>query len=718
MSTIATLTANETGANSLIDINNNFSNLNADKLEASSIASLTDKTTPVNADSFPITDSEASNVLKKLSFTNLKAFLKTYFDTLYPSGSGSSTGTNTGDETETTLLSKLTVFADSKNDTGFYDNTNISVAYDKTTRTITLTRTGGVIYYFQGKKYTLTSPWTSSAHTNSAGTYFLYSTDGVTFSWSTTPWTFDAVMVALVIYDGADGWSIREVHGLMDIEAHKNAHNNIGTWRSSGGLLTAGTYTENTASDAANSPGFDQAVVNDEDIATTIPAWTEGTYTTMYIGASSTATFSTVATLPFVSAGSYLQVNNPSTGSMTNGVNNRYYNVYQILVPAGSDTDSQKRRMIMLQPQATYTSLTSAQAEDPRSLSLGDFATKATEFTVYARITYITSVGDANTGKCRIATGGVSYVIGNRLSSSSVTGSPTNHAGLTNLSWTSSGHTGTLSTLAGFDSSNVPAVYSLSGTGTVIPTTTSPSFTTPSLGVATATTINGATITSGTLNGSVTGTNTGDQTSIVGITGTMAQFDTAVSDGNIVYQSQALGTPSSGTLTNCTGLPLAGVVDSTTEALGVGSLEVGHASDTTLSRSAAGVLAVEGVVIPTISSTNTLTNKRKQPRVYSAANNASLTPEIDTYDIFHLTAMSAATAINNHSTSTPADGELMEFRFLDNGTARALTWGTAYVAKAGVTLPTTTVLSKNLVCLFEYNSNLAKWNLLATGQEA
>jgi len=40
----------------------------------------------------------------------------------------------------------------------------------------------------------------------------------------------------------------------------------------------------------------------------------------------------------------------------------------------------------------------------------------------------------------------------------------------------------------------------------------SPAFTTPSLGVATATSINGATITSGTLNGSVTGTNTGDVT--------------------------------------------------------------------------------------------------------------------------------------------------------------------------------------------------------------
>jgi len=40
-----------------------------------------------------------------------------------------------------------------------------------------------------------------------------------------------------------------------------------------------------------------------------------------------------------------------------------------------------------------------------------------------------------------------------------------------------------------------------------------------------------------------------------------------------------------------------------------GSIELGNATDTTLSRSAAGVLAVEGVVIPSISSTSTLTNK-------------------------------------------------------------------------------------------------------------
>jgi len=44
----------------------------------------TSKTTPVDADLIGIVDSAASNVLKSLSWANLKATLKTYFDTIYP----------------------------------------------------------------------------------------------------------------------------------------------------------------------------------------------------------------------------------------------------------------------------------------------------------------------------------------------------------------------------------------------------------------------------------------------------------------------------------------------------------------------------------------------------------------------------------------------------------------------------------------------------------
>lgn len=60
---------------------------NADVTDAenvgSSINGASEKTTPVDADKFGLIDSAASNALKWLSWANLKATLKTYFDTLY-----------------------------------------------------------------------------------------------------------------------------------------------------------------------------------------------------------------------------------------------------------------------------------------------------------------------------------------------------------------------------------------------------------------------------------------------------------------------------------------------------------------------------------------------------------------------------------------------------------------------------------------------------------
>ena len=53
------------------------------KSAAGSINALTGKTTPVDADVGLIEDSAASNVKKKLTWANIKATLKTYFDTLY-----------------------------------------------------------------------------------------------------------------------------------------------------------------------------------------------------------------------------------------------------------------------------------------------------------------------------------------------------------------------------------------------------------------------------------------------------------------------------------------------------------------------------------------------------------------------------------------------------------------------------------------------------------
>ena len=80
-------------------------------------------------------------------------------------------------------------------------------------------------------------------------------------------------------------------------------------------------------------------------------------------------------------------------------------------------------------------------------------------------------------------------------------------------------------------------------------------------------------------------------------------------NGLTLGTSTVLGTPSSGTLSSCSGLPISGLTASTSTALGVGSVELGHATDTTIARASSGVVTIEGVNIVTTSSTDTLTNK-------------------------------------------------------------------------------------------------------------
>ena len=143
-----------------------------------------------------------------------------------------------------------------------------------------------------------------------------------------------------------------------------------------------------------------------------------------------------------------------------------------------------------------------------------------------------------------------------------------------------------------------------------------------SVGVVTATTFVGAltgTATSTTnipnLTGAITSVNTttslGSFTSLQLLT---ALTDETGTGANVFSTSPtlvtpALGTPASGTLTSCTGLPISGITSSTTIGLGVGSIELGHETDTTITRVSAGLVAIEGVDVVTISATQTLTNK-------------------------------------------------------------------------------------------------------------
>jgi hypothetical protein len=341
-----------------------------------------------------------------------------------------------------------------KGTTGFVNNSAITVSYSSSTRQITLT--GDLRYYWRGVLKELTSPWTSSVHSDINGSWYLASSDGVNFVWSQSPWEFESVQVAYAYHQtlSVNSFGLREVHGAeMSAAAHRSAHANIGTYRteSDGGLATAGTYEYGVKTNAAITPGFNQATIHDEDISTVIPALIEGTYTVMYIGAGGASVFNTARAVPFLDGGSYIQVNDTALGSLSDGLNGKYYNVYDIMLPVAADTDSQRYRHIFIVPQRGFVSLQDALDDNVSQIDLGSLGDLSPEFVIASRLTYKGNASATNTGKVTLED--ISYIYGNYGSRVTVGGAAsTNHALLSNLVWITSGHYGSAYNVPRFDS--------------------------------------------------------------------------------------------------------------------------------------------------------------------------------------------------------------------------------------------------------------------------
>jgi hypothetical protein len=337
------------------------------------------------------------------------------------------------------LQSNLATNTATAEPTGFESPSAVSVAYDPATYKITLTQTGGVVYWYRGVRYVIASPYTSAAHTASAGQYFLGIGAGGAFAWAAVIWDFaTTAQVAFVNYNSPAGvtFATRECHGLMPWQNHWADHNTVGTYRYSGGSLTAGTYEVQPAAetDAKNTPGFDAILVYDEDLPSTITATAEGSYTHMYIGASSVATFRTAQSfLTNRPAGTYPTWNNVLTGAETEAAGGNYLNVYTIHVPVTSEAGSQVYRTLILQPQAAHASLAAALAEDFRSLSVGSLASLSPEFVAYARITFRCHASYGTTGKVRIEN--VTYLTGSKATQvNTYPITPTSHTALSDRS--------------------------------------------------------------------------------------------------------------------------------------------------------------------------------------------------------------------------------------------------------------------------------------------
>ena len=297
------------------------------------------------------------------------------------------------------------------------------------------------------------------------------------------------------------------------------------------------------------------------------------------------------------------------------------------------------------------------------------------------------------------------------------------------------------------------------GTGAYV-RATSPSLTTPALGVATATSlaINGATI--GTNGLAVTGTVAISSTMTSGIhtiagagpqivlgtnattLGSIQMFGNT--SGSVTLQPAAAAGSTTLTLpattTTLAGLAVAQTFTAAqtfTSAtpqliLGVNTTTLGSikmfgstSGDATIQPSAvAGTSTVLTLPATTdtlagIAATQTLTNKWIHPRVTSAASASSLTPDPSTTDEYCYTALAAGLTINAPSAAsgTISNGDKLLFRILDNGTGRALTWDATYTV-IGTTLPTTTTANKMVYVGCIYNAANTRWDVVAVATQA
>lgn len=103
------------------------------------------------------------------------------------------------------------------------------------------------------------------------------------------------------------------------------------------------------------------------------------------------------------------------------------------------------------------------------------------------------------------------------------------------------------------------------------------------------------------------------------------------------------------------------------------------------------------------------------PRVQTVTSSATVTPT-STNDLVTITAQAAGLTIAN-PTGTMTEGQALMIRIKDNGTARSIAFGTNYRA-LGITLPTTTVISKTLYLGCIWNATDTKFDIVGLNQEA
>ncbi len=515
---------------------------------------------------------------------------------------------------------------------GIENSALYSLSYSASTRILSITYSTGAAYTVGGVRYTPSAGTvTTTAHANTSGIWFFYYNSSGVLTVTSTAWNLlTNATIALVYYNATNVAAIlfNELHpgnSGMGPAAHLNLHTTRGTQLVSGCVPSG--FTLATGGLANISYAVSAGSIADEDLVVGVTAQAQGganTYLIFYqTGTSASPVWNWIADAEggIYTNGTNIYYNQLTGGSWQltpNTSNGSYVNYWLMAIPSYNGP-----QLIIIMGTAEYSTLALAQA--------ATFATEApniglftVEGVILYQMTYRRFASDGTPGNADlqsvtrvtqsiISVGGgsgsvTSVGLADATGTFSVTGSPVTSSGnlvlsafnsqaqnaflaapstggagtpsfraiatadIPTLNQNTTGTAGGLSTTLAVTSGGTGTTTS-TGTGSTV-LSNSPTLVTPVLGTPASGTLTNCTFP--TLNQSTTGTAAGLSTTLAVASGGTGVTTSTGSGSNVLNTSPSLvtpvlGTPTSGTLTNCSGLPFSGVGSGTS----TGTLVVG-----------------------------------------------------------------------------------------------------------------------------------------------
>ena len=196
-----------------------------------------------------------------------------------------------------------------------------------------------------------------------------------------------------------DKYALRECHGFMPWQDHKELHETIGTYKESGGTIPSASYALSSTTAADRRPNIDQTLIADEDLTTTLPALTSETYTQYNLTGASVGAYTLTAAdiVPLLANNPYYNTFSTPNWGQTLMPANSVATVWIYALPVTSSANSQAYRYLFVQPQwitqatsssagALTTAVNTEALRLPSELNLGTLTVQSPELVCIGKI--------------------------------------------------------------------------------------------------------------------------------------------------------------------------------------------------------------------------------------------------------------------------------------------------------------------------------------------